>query len=1072
MAALPEPSPQYLTARAAEGGNLPEGWFRPLSSLERQTTPEAAIAHPTALRDAAGNPIPGTEVPASSTPAAIETPFGLQPGYIPSSLMVGMARTGIGALMGAPVGATLAPPGEKGRGAVAGAFIGAAVLGPGGEAAMRAQARSLTRAAETALRDPAVMAVDRTIDHTGSLARRIRRAANPIDWERAYQQVANDLYPLERPGFEATEAGRLRPSQNPAYVVQRFKASDETVRRAVYHGIPDPLDVRATVGPSYEWMVEPLGRDPAMVRAADDFIKATRDLGRGGARGTPEYLASLPDAVNRLGQVPELQEFIRRADQYVNGLRSYALRSGLWNPRQVDALVNSDAIWMPYKRIIGDVFGVPYGGLRSSGRLANVTPGILRFKGGTEPIESPLRSLLEYTDLIIRRADRYRVGAAVFDFHRAVPEMELLTPFEKPKLAAPTATAPLMLEPEAAEALGDLRVEIESPHNPEIWRNVQTGVDEAGQPVWGREYARVNYPRYWQALLNLRPNDITAFGRLLNVTLGTARTIFTATTTGLNPRFGMAYNPIRDVMQASGQMPAQPTGVLGGITGWLSGYGGAINQAVGGGTPATSALEAGLGGASYFEHPIGVGAVARRLIPSGRAQKGLAAVARIIGRPITALERMGTISDRGPRYATAESAMRSVQGRVDRREWTPEDQWLYGIAAGRTSTIDFWNKPGARSLAWLRKYVPFLGPALQGPFRTLDAIRTNPRGVIEYGALASLFGVLEWTLHNRNDAVRTRVDDRDPNERASFALLPFGSTGGMMVRVPMQQDINVVRALTLAGLEHFADENPDAARVFGQSVLRMMPPGVSESLELGMPVPPIPGVLQVAENAVNRRSFGGAPVVPESMMRLPPELRRRETTARTFDVLASALRVLPGMDQLSPLQVENVARGIFSAATPMITGVLEPLAAQIAGEQAVHIPSRMNLSVTGLVARQPAGRTAAEGRYYRMRSKIEQASGAYREALERGDPDAIRRSERLADLMADVRWIDREVAGYRDEYDAVVELAGRNRITPQDARWRIDRLTLERQRFMRAEEVRLRRDFERATKHTPSRSRR
>jgi hypothetical protein len=1081
LESAPPRTPGEIPAGYAASVDRPLGYKPlPLNYQPRATPPTTPLTEaeiPSFMRAPERQALPSALTPVVAPPAP-SAPAGNQPGFTLSPIQTGLARAGIGAAIGAPIGAGAAPEGQRGKGAIVGALAGAALLGPGATVAMRKVARESEAAIRATLAHPTVRVVDATVDHTGDLARRMARAANPTDWERLYQGAANFLQPLERLGTEMVNL--VRPSVNPAYTAQRYKAADETIRRLIYEGIPDPLDATLTIGPSLQNVFEPLGRSPAMAQAWETFVKGVRDFGRGGAGGSETYTKALPEALQRLGTHPELVETTRRYEAFNNGLRQYAEKSGLYTPVQTQKLFASDLLWVPYHRLVEDIraFGIPGNISGRGGRFVNVSSGIKRFKGSQRAIESPIQAIFENADRVVRAADRYRVGEGMFRLHEAAPDMELLTvlPEEAARLMevpVGPVNATIGGRPVDAEMMEILRGldPLGDPNNPSIWRHVARpvtpGAGIPGPMETRKQYARVNYPRVWLALQNMRAKSPEGIAKVLYYTFGTLKRVMTATTTGLSMKFSAAYNPMRDIPTAAAQSQHGATGIADDLVGWLSGFGKAANEALGRGTPTSHALESGLGGASMYEQPISARGAQRILAPVTRGQRLGGTVSQAATRPLVALEKIGTVSDRGPRYTVAERAMRAMSHKVESGEWTQEDLLLYGIYHGRAnSTIDFWNMGSWKTMQVLKQYIPFFGPSTQAPLRTIDAFRTSKKKMVEASVLAALTGVWEWVNHRQSPEVQEMMDDRDPNERASFGLFAAGRNGSLVFRVPMPQEMNLFRVAAFAGLEAAYEQNPSNGQVVRDALARAAPAGLAEILG---GYPPIPGAQQLVENKMNRRAYGGAPVVPQNLQRQLPVAQRRETTAPTFDLLAAAIRKVPGYDQVSPLQVENVVRGVITSMTPLVTALTDvPARALMGGEAPVNVAQPFSRSAlnpySGLLGRQPPTQTAAERRYYDLKRRIEQAAVTFAKT----EDEATRtRLEGVAGLVYMLRANDRNLAFYKDQREATLALLQRGRITPEAARNSLDSATTRRQRDIRGYDRELRAEYARARTGTP-----
>lgn len=866
------------------------------------------------------------------------------------------------------------------------------------------------------------------IDFSGSLTKAAERANTGLLSSRIQRfgdAIANDKGPIERLGTFAERADPdFRPTQNPKYLLSYVKESAATIHRAITEGVPDPI-TREIVGPSYDDLFRPFGRDDALIRQALTYAVEKRAVGRGldAYGGDQQAFADGQTIVRHGDQQPQLAAFATRLQDYMNALGAYAVRSGLWTPDQWAAMQDSDVLYIPYKRILDALANE--GNRQGAGRprgLANVTSGIKSFVGSRRALANPALAIAEYTDAIIRRADAYRVGHALFTAADRLGDYgeALLTPVESPNipvrakaLADLKQRAMASADPElraVLDRLGDTFTPAVDPRHPVIWRN---------EPDGSRRYAIVNAPDLYNAVAGMAaaPSVVQKF---LDLTLLPARRIFTAATTGFVPRFAGGTNPARDIVDAFAKTQHGVTPVD-----LARGYLDALGEVVGADRVAAHlpALERalrplgvnlrnlpaladraararrhGLGGVSMFGAATRPHQIVRRYAPTTPAQRITGAVGRYTGgdrSPLVAVERIFGASDLGPRLGEMAAAERNplVLDRLRRGVWDAADVELYAVHAGRIITLDFNNQPGNAVVRAFGRYVPFARPALQSPVRYAEALARNPKRMFAFIGGLTAAAVGAWVLKHRSAAALEKTNDRPDSERASFLLFPLDDEARVTLRMPLGQEAAIVTSATTAILDAWMDEDPRAASTFAESMMRALPPGLDQwalmAAGKGGPEVPIPVLQQLQENDRNRRFFGDSPVEPERLQDVAPEERRYETTPSTYSFLAR----LTGS---SPLKIQNVARGVLSQSEPLITRGTDVLADALMGASApvvVHQQVRSSPfnPLSAFVASDPPYRTRSEDQYYALKDRYATAVADAKAALKTRDRSAVAR---------------------------------------------------------------------------------
>jgi len=433
----------------------------------------------------------------------------------------------------------------------------------------------------------------------------------------------------------------------------------------------------------------------------------------------------------------------------------------------------------------------------------------------------------------------------------------------------------------------------------------------------------------------------------------------------MNPAFWTATNIPRDVLTATGNVPGltvedAATGIAEAVRS-LAARSGRVEELgrFGAGTVSM-----------YGPEAQNVAAIARRIAPTGetpiKAWRGKIGreLARTGGMPLRAMERVGRATEIPMRIAAAERAAQDAAA----RGLSPRAQNALASRAFANATVDFRRKSAYAFDRMLEGAMPFYGAAKKGALWTARAAKNNPKTAMALTGVITLGTVLEYLTSDDKD--RQEFVDRPAGQRARY--LHIGPT-----RFALPQEYAAIAAATRLGLAQVKNDDPFAFEQFKEAMMNILPPGFSDVARGGavglLPFPLIQGALEIQQN---RSTFTGQPIVPQSMERLLPEARRRETTAPTFDVMARAGRAL-GLEQFSPLQAEYLTRDLLGGFTDVATTITDVAAAPLAQRQAagrVPLPFlRQPLNPLAGYATRPVTRGQSEDAFYEARTQFQQA---------------------------------------------------------------------------------------------------
>jgi hypothetical protein len=883
-----------------------------------------------------------------------------------------------------------------------------------------------------------------------------RAEAQARQWDKLADDAARDA-----------EANLLTPEQAAAeqQAIATYREQVEAARKAGQPfpaTIPTPTTARPEVGVD----------EPALAERLRLIGEAEATAALGPRPNPNQVYGNKPDAQAKLeadrayiagvGQKPEFVQFAEMLRQYTDGLANYAVKTGLWTPEMAKAFRDSDALYVPFKRLIESTTQKPRGPVRGGVTPGTVTPGVQQFRGSDLMLGNPAEALAEYTVALIQRADAYRVGAATIETVEALGERGagILTKIDGTDPIAKAAAVDeaerayraIGMDESEAETMADVFARL-STKNDVIWRNGPEG----------REYYLVNDKTLVNALTTLNVQDGDAVRALLAI-FGPMKRLATAFLTGNNPAFLLGTNLPRDLQMGT----LQTTGIRPGDI--AAGMVESIKSIFGRSAEVEALSRAGAGVVSqYGGGDISAAGVARRIAPVTAGQQAMATAGRYVGAPLREIERIGRAS---------EMPMRIAASRVARRQaaaagLSEADQMALASRKFAEATVDFRRRSGYALDRLAEGSVPFYGAAKKGLAQFIKVSGRNPKRV---GAALGLIGlaVVMEDISLGEGQERVEALDRPAYERAKY--LRIGDT-----KIALPQELAAFAAAYRVGLAQLREDDPYVYEQFKQAVMNLTPPILGDVIR-GKFVP-IPVVGQLEELAANRSAFTGRPIVSEAMQRRMPSERRYETTAPTFDVLAAAARKIPGLEQASPIQAEFLLRGLTGGFTPAVTAVTDIPAQLLAGEAArerVPLPfMRQPLNPLAAVRIQPTRASESEREYYALRDKYQQARGTvnnfttqYERAQAANDTDALNRlSAREQVLLRDPVYrraradvdagkgapsaltVDSELQNILDVLQADIDRTNADfangRITSRRARQLIDHYNKERQMRMR-----------------------
>ena len=258
------------------------------------------------------------------------------------------------------------------------------------------------------------------------------------------------------------------------------------------------------------------------------------------------------------------------------------------------------------------------------------------------------------------------------------------------------------------------------------------------------------------------------------------------------------------------------------------------------------------------------------------------------------LERLAQGSDLGARESIFKNAVKELQSQGYDLE-TAQD-----LAAVRAHQYMPYQQVGtSRSLAYLRRMIPFVNPVFQGLARDVAAARGRLTGVTpEQGKKMLMMTLAKYAIFTGAYSAFRSGDDDYENQSDEQRDNNF-FVSGMRIGVP--QELRPLKALIERGTRSWvmnaprADiDNPEIAA----AVIR-------RAWETVAGIVPIPTMVRAPlENIVNYDFFTGRPVVGRGIEHLAPA---QQVTANTSELAKSVGQSL----DVSPVKVDHLLRGYF-----------------------------------------------------------------------------------------------------------------------------------------------------------------
>jgi hypothetical protein len=379
-------------------------------------------------------------------------------------------------------------------------------------------------------------------------------------------------------------------------------------------------------------------------------------------------------------------------------------------------------------------------------------------------------------------------------------------------------------------------------------------------------------------------------------------------------------------------------------------------------------------------------------------------------------ERMAQGSDLGAREAIYENAIKELEAEGYDRE-TAED-----LAAVRSHQYMPYQQMGmSRSLAYLRRMMPFVNPPIQGMARDIAAARGRISGVSKAeGKKLLAFRLAKYLMFTAMYAAFMSGDDDYENQSEDQQDNNF-FIGGL--RMPVPQELRPLKVAAERGTRAWVLNSPKA----DIEDMDVAAAALRKTWELVAGFAPIPSAVRpLAENYTNFDIFSGLPVVSAGQQRKEPYLQYTEKTSELAKVVGAQLNY-------SPIKIDKLLKGYFG----YLGQTLGQVTNYFAGDRPAPTANDI-IFVGSMLENQRA--TGNRGDFYDLYDKVVTAKASANALLQEGDVEGYReyvaKNKGFMAVDKPVNNLHNQITKLREYKKAIMNS---NR-TPEEKREAIDRL--------------------------------
>jgi hypothetical protein len=330
-------------------------------------------------------------------------------------------------------------------------------------------------------------------------------------------------------------------------------------------------------------------------------------------------------------------------------------------------------------------------------------------------------------------------------------------------------------------------------------------------------------------------------------------------------------------------------------------------------------------------------------------------------------ERMAQGSDLGAREAIYENAIKELQAEGYDRE-TAED-----MAAVRSHQYMPYQQMGmSRSLAYLRRMMPFVNPPIQGMARDIAAARGRISGISKAeGKKLLAFRLSKYLMFTAMYAAFMSGDDDYENQSEEQQDNNF-FIGGL--RMPVPQELRPLKVAAERGTRAWVLNAPKA----DIEDMDVAAAALRKTWELVAGFAPVPSAVRpLVENYTNFDIFSGLPVVSAGQQRKEPYLQYTEKTSELAKVVGAQLNY-------SPIKIDKLLKGYFG----YLGQTLGQITNYFAGDRPAPTANDI-LFIGSMLENQRA--TGNRGDFYELYDKVVGAKASANALKQEGDIEAYRK---------------------------------------------------------------------------------
>jgi hypothetical protein len=329
-------------------------------------------------------------------------------------------------------------------------------------------------------------------------------------------------------------------------------------------------------------------------------------------------------------------------------------------------------------------------------------------------------------------------------------------------------------------------------------------------------------------------------------------------------------------------------------------------------------------------------------------------------------ERMAQGSDLGAREAIYDNAIKELEAEGYDRE-TAED-----LAAVRSHQYMPYQQMGmSRSLAYLRRMMPFVNPPIQGMARDIAAARGRISGVSKAeGKKLLVYRLSKYLMFTAMYAAFMSGDDEYENQSEEQQNNNF-FIGGL--RMPVPQELRPLKVAAERGTRAWVLNAPKA----DIEDMDVAAAALRKTWELVAGFAPIPSAVRpLAENYTNFDIFSGLPVVSAGQQRKEPYLQYTEKTSEIAKLVGAQLNY-------SPIKIDKLLKGYFG----YLGQTLGQVSNYFAGDRPAPTANDI-IFVGSMLENQRA--TGNRGDFYDLYDKVVTAKASANALLQEGRVDEYR----------------------------------------------------------------------------------